>query len=177
MTKCGDNLCSNAQYPVQGDYYCGSCGAHLHRDCALNHGENVFQCRTCIQSSASSTFTAATMKKVSTGNKKQKRKTTTVEVCDLVTDIILPQVSTDPVLLVYPFIGGIKLEAAATTVKLRFGPKPVLDQPVTLEKQLQLQQDAAKGRSHFLIFKADDINRLRQGEWFNDTVIDFMMRW
>jgi hypothetical protein len=81
----------------------------------------------------------------------------------------------DTTLLVYPFVGGMDIERAAD------GLLEAAENTVAEEKGLrsakELQEESTTGRSHFLSIRREDRERLEQGEFLNDTLVDFWMRW
>jgi hypothetical protein len=78
------------------------------------------------------------------------------------------------ILLVYPFIGGDRIEKAAEGLKLSCLSD---EQFVSSEELVKLQQEATTGRAHFLSITGEDRDRLEPGEFLNDTLVEFWMRW
>ena len=40
-----------------------------------------------------------------------------------------------------------------------------------------MQHDAVTGRSHKIVILEEDMNRLEPGQYLNDAIVDFWMRW
>jgi Ulp1 family protease len=76
------------------------------------------------------------------------------------------------VILVYPFVGGDRIEMAAKGLKLT-----LFDEKMLSLEELTLQQEASMGRAHFLTITREDRDRLEPGEFLSDTLVDFWMRW
>lgn len=84
------------------------------------------------------------------------------------------------ILLVFPFVGGNRVEKAAKGLNLCGGclsPFDEEDEIISSEKLTEIQQEAASGRTHILTITGEDRERLEPGEFLNDTLIDFWMRW
>jgi len=77
------------------------------------------------------------------------------------------------IILVYPFVGGDRIEEAAKDLKL----SSVDEKKLSLEELTTLQQEATTGRAHILTITGEDRDRLEPGEFLNDTLVDFWMRW
>ncbi len=75
-------------------------------------------------------------------------------------------------LFICPFIGGKRVEEACEGLKLA-----MYELDISQDETVQLQQDANCGRGNFITITLDERNRLKPGEYFNDTLIDFFMRW
>ena len=75
-------------------------------------------------------------------------------------------------LLVYPFIAGDLIETAAKGLLL--GEDPITCSSAHL---LQLQQEKAAQKNHFVTMLQEDIDRLQPDKWLNDCLIDFWMLW
>jgi hypothetical protein len=81
------------------------------------------------------------------------------------------------ILLVYPFVGGTRIEKVAQELDHYTRSLDEEDNDITSEKLLEIQKEAASGRTHILTITVEDRERLEPGEFLNDTVIDFWMRW
>ena len=77
------------------------------------------------------------------------------------------------IILVYPFVGGDRIENAAKDLTL----SSVDEKKLSLEELTTLQQEATTGRAHILTITGEDRDRLEPGEFLNDTLVDFWMRW
>jgi Ulp1 family protease len=75
-------------------------------------------------------------------------------------------------LLVYPFIAGDLIETAADGLLL--GEDPLTCSSTHL---LQLQQEKAAQKNHFVTMLQENIDSLQPNKWLNDSVIDFWMLW
>jgi len=97
-----------------------------------------------------------------------------------------PNAEKRKVILVYPFVGGDDVEKAAEGLMEEMGDiveysedgifhnLSAADQQLSTE---QLQAEATSGRTHFLSITREDRDRLEPGEFLNDTLVDFWMRW
>jgi hypothetical protein len=84
------------------------------------------------------------------------------------------------ILLVYPFVGGTRIENVAQELDNYTRSFPYLDEEeneFSSEKLVEIQKEAASGRTHILTITVEDRERLEPGEFLNDTLIDFWMRW
>lgn len=77
------------------------------------------------------------------------------------------------IILVYPFVGGDSIEKAAKDLKL----SSVDEKRLSIEELTSLQKEATTGRAHILTITGEDRDRLEPGEFLNDTLVDFWMRW
>jgi len=77
------------------------------------------------------------------------------------------------VILIYPFVGGERIEKAAKDLKLSAYNERVL----CLDQLTAQQVEASTGRAHILTITVEDRDKLNPGEFLNDTLIDFWMRW
>jgi hypothetical protein len=75
-------------------------------------------------------------------------------------------------LLVYPFIAGNLMEVAGKGLLL--GEDPVNCSSAHL---LQLQQEKASQKKHFVTMQQEVIDRLQTGQYLNNCIIDFWMQW
>jgi hypothetical protein len=75
------------------------------------------------------------------------------------------------VLFVYPFVGGQAIENAAKGLLL-FQDYPCM--PTVL---LLLQKQACEPKKSFVTVLKHDQERLCDGEWLNDNIINFWMQW
>jgi Ulp1 family protease len=84
----------------------------------------------------------------------------------------VPNEDSFQVLLVYPFIGGEKIELAATNL-------PLCDcqAQYCIENVLSLELDHTVGKTHTMTFYQRDFDSLNPQTYVNDTVIDFWFRW
>ena len=88
-------------------------------------------------------------------------------------DLFLSGKSHDEVLLTYPNgAGDIENNKAAEGLP---HASTCLEQAP--EELAGPNDDYLNSRSHFLTFKMDDYTRFYQGEWLNDTCVDFWMQW
>lgn len=94
--------------------------------------------------------------------------------------------SENNLLLVYPFeVDENILTEAASTLKELSGDLVGLDEESVACKNLFSEKEAAKlggdskgsARTHYVTIREEDTDRLRPGEFLNDTLVDFWMRW
>ena len=81
--------------------------------------------------------------------------------------------TTTNIILVYPFVGGMRIEDAAKDLKVLSHDEKILSE----QEILKLQQEASIGRSHIITITVEDRDRLNKPEFLNDTLVDFWMRW
>jgi len=87
--------------------------------------------------------------------------------------VVSTTTDTTDIILVYPFVGGIRIEDAAKHLKVSSHDEKMLSE----QEILKLQQEATLGRSHILTITAQDRDILNKPQFLNDTLIDFWMRW
>jgi hypothetical protein len=81
--------------------------------------------------------------------------------------------TTTNIILMYPFVGGMRIEDAAKDLKVLSHDEKILSE----QEILKLQQEASIGRSHIITITVEDRDRLNKPEFLNDTLVDFWMRW
>jgi hypothetical protein len=87
--------------------------------------------------------------------------------------VVSTTTDTTDIILVYPFVGGIRIEDAAKHLKVSSHDEKMLSE----QEILKLQQEATLGRSHILTITAQDRDILNKPQFLNDTLVDFWMRW
>ena len=91
------------------------------------------------------------------------------------------KISENNLLLVYPFafvVEELALREASS------GMKELGGDPLGVERtnddgppDAVMQHDAVTGRSHKIVISEEDMNRLEPGQYLNDAIVDFWMRW
>ena len=81
--------------------------------------------------------------------------------------------SPNKVLLVYPFVGGERIEKVASDMMSGFGPETKF----CSDDLLSQQHDGCTSRAHYVTITEEDRAKYNPGQFLNDTLIDFWMKW
>jgi hypothetical protein len=80
--------------------------------------------------------------------------------------------SIDPVLLIYPFVGGMAVENAAAG--LLFGEEII---KVSEKRLLMIQRKTSHPKARYMTIRNRDIESLQPGNFVNDVILDFWSAW